>query len=849
MRTALLLSIATVPMACLPLGAVGTVLASACPAHRATETAAVAGTVRSPESDAGFGGERACWSGDPSACAGAARALGEAKSAATSMLPTCALGTSDLFGNGFEPGAAATGAQPWSDPATWGGAVPVAGQSVLIPAGRTVVLDVATPVLATLTVEGRLVGAIDRDIAVSANVIMVHGGEFRVGCAEQRHERMATITLVGPPSAANPHDMGTKVLGAMAGGRIELHGRSVTAWSRLAAPASAGSTTIRVADATGWRVGDRIVIASGSSNPDHAEVRTITAVNGAWLALDAALARPRPGERQVVDGRTLDLRTEVGLLTRNIVVQGDVESAATRFGGHVMVMAGSQARIDGVQFLRMGQFDRLGRYPLHWHLVGDAGGQYVRNAAVDGSFLRGIILHGTRGVLVESNVVHDSVGHNYVVEDAASVGNILRANLAVGNRLAFTTDPELVTQNDDQAANFWIRSARNTFVDNVAAGSAASGYWFDHTLDGPTTFRGNVAHSAAARGDHVVFNRQAGLLVENATEDPSVPALVFEDNLFHRNATGIWPTAEPGTAPQVHRRVVLADHDAGFPMVSEAVGARVVFEDPLFVGTSSGEPGFRQPPVHLQYGAAVDLVRPVYAHWGSTHLISANDIFADWQADFRISGARFIATSTDGLLAEGTVLQALDGSYVPAGTYVDGRWPQLAGPGSIAVTLGGKPLWRFSGPVGHAFLRLRAGGASVHGNAIHLVRNDGLRFAEANDFGYRVAYAPALSYRYESLPTAASEFGVRLDLVGALQRSDAGSPRAGVVLPLGGAPSSVFRPADAEEGWSTPGAGNALVAAATLAEFEASPLTRYHYDAATQRLHVMASERWVVVRR
>lgn len=796
-----------------------------------------------------------CWSGDERWCdatALPAEAYASArKSVPGSMLSTCARGSAaTIFADGFETGVAGNAMlQLWSDPATWGGTLPQAGQSVLIAPGRTVILDIATPALATLTVEGALIGAHDRDLALTAAIVMVHGGMFRIGCADDAFTRNASITLTGAPSTASPHGMGTKVLGAMGGGRIEMFGRPVTAWTRLAANSAVGATQIDVVDAGGWREGDRLVVASGSSEPNQAEVRTVAARVGNRLTLDAPLASARLGVLRSVDGRSLDLRTEVGLLSRNITIQGDAGSDATRFGGHVMTMAGSAIRVDGVRFLRMGQFDRLGRYPFHWHLVGDASGQFIRNSAIDGSFQRGVVIHETRNAEVSGNVAYDTVGHNYVVEDPLAIGNTLRNNLAVRNRIAFMTDPGLVPQNDDVASNFWIRAARNTFAGNVAAGAEGNGFWFDHTMDVPTNFRGNAAHSSAGRADHVVFNRQAGLLVENATESVVLPALVFEDNLFHRNKVGVWPTAEGDTLPQVHRRIVLADHASGFPMVSEAVGALIVFEDPLFVGSSAGLPTeFLQPPVQLQYGAAVDLIRPVYANFGTTHLVGANDIFTDWQADFRISGARFVATTPTERTAEGTVMLAVDDSYLPVGMYVDARFPQLAGPGATSVGIGEKTLLRFAQPVGHAFLRLRVGNATVHSDAVFLERSDGLRFNEPNGFGYRLAYGGGLSYRYESRPSAASEFGLRLDLVGAMQRESVGPPRTVLVLPAARAPLGVFRPANDEEGWVAPGPGNALLPAASLAAFLAEPLTRYWYDPISASLRFTASERWVVLR-
>ena len=52
----------------------------------------------------------------------------------------------------------------WSDPASWpGGKVPQAGDAVTIARDRNIVLDVSPPALRSLTVNGRLGFADDRD--------------------------------------------------------------------------------------------------------------------------------------------------------------------------------------------------------------------------------------------------------------------------------------------------------------------------------------------------------------------------------------------------------------------------------------------------------------------------------------------------------------------------------------------------------------------------------------------------------------------------------------------------------------------------------------------------------------
>ena len=85
----------------------------------------------------------------------------------------------------------------------------------------------------------------------------------------------------------------------------------------------------------------------------------------------------------------VDERAEVGLLSRDIVIQGAPTATRRNLGGHIMIMAGSIGRIEGTELRFMGQMGRLGRYPFHWHLTGHAPIDYLRFSSVWNSFHRG----------------------------------------------------------------------------------------------------------------------------------------------------------------------------------------------------------------------------------------------------------------------------------------------------------------------------------------------------------------------------------------------------------------------------------------------------------------------------
>src|SRR6202007_2054435 len=198
---------------------------------------------------------------------------------------------------------------------------------------------------------------------------------------------------------------------------------------------------------------------------------------------------------------------EVGLLTRNVVLQASADAAEPPFyGGHVRAMGASRMFVEGVEFQRMGQNLTLARYPIHWHLVGDAKGQYIRNASIHDTFNRCVTVHGTNNLRVENNVTYNTVGHCFFLEDGIEHGNQFIRNLAIQTKCHPTLDcvPTNLAANgergpdykdrrpsreasfhgghtllpsDNTVASFWITNPDNSFIDNVAAGSDQVGFW------------------------------------------------------------------------------------------------------------------------------------------------------------------------------------------------------------------------------------------------------------------------------------------------------------------------------------------------------------------------------------
>ena len=79
----------------------------------------------------------------------------------------------------------------------------------------------------------------------------------------------------------------------------------------------------------------------------------------------------------------------------------------------------------------MGQHLHLARYPIHWHINGDAPGQYIKNSAIHDTYSRCVTVHGTNYVSVENNVAYNTVGHCFFMEDAVEHDNQFVHNLGI----------------------------------------------------------------------------------------------------------------------------------------------------------------------------------------------------------------------------------------------------------------------------------------------------------------------------------------------------------------------------------------------------------------------------------
>ncbi|KAK3713284.1 hypothetical protein RRG08_043866 [Elysia crispata] len=299
-------------------------------------------------------------------------------------------------------------------------------------------------------------------------------------------------------------------------------------------------------DVTSWQPGDEVVVSSTDFNWRQYEVKTIVSCRECQpnqIRVDGGFKYTHFGE--VTYG--VDERAEVGLLSRNIRIEAELQkhcyshSAHEKylcslfhrdtFGGHVMIRRGSWARIEGVQLNHMGQQSLLGSYPLHFHLCDDVHGQYLRNNVVRDSNSRCFTIHGTNYLDASGNVCLNHLGHGVFLEDSVEQNNTIRHNLVIGTTygtLLFTdmhSDWCPVKQFCGLLASYWITHPNNAFTDNAAAGSDGSGMV--------------LTFSDRPLGPSLMRMKAKGLVREFSTRYMKVGE--FARNAMHSNhLSGLW---------------------------------------------------------------------------------------------------------------------------------------------------------------------------------------------------------------------------------------------------------------------------------------------------------------------
>uniref|UniRef100_A0A6I8N1M6 Fibrocystin-L n=1 Tax=Ornithorhynchus anatinus TaxID=9258 RepID=A0A6I8N1M6_ORNAN len=503
----------------------------------------------------------------------------------------------------------------WSSPFSWGGeSPPEEGSLVVITKGQTILLDQSTPVLKMLLIQGGSLIFDEADIELQAeNILISDGGILQIGTERAPFQHKAIITLHGHLRSPELPVYGAKTL-AVREGILDLHGRPIPViWTRLAETAEAGENTLVLQEAVMWNVGDEIIIATtgNSQSQRENEKRIIASISadGTVITLTSPLNYTHLAVSVTLpDGTLFEGRAEVGVLTRNILVRGSnniewndkippcpegfdsgefatqtclqgkfgEEMGSDQFGGCIMFHAPQPnrnlvtGRLEYVEVFHAGQAFRLGRYPIHWHLLGDLQFKsYVRGCAIHQTYNRAVTIHNTHHLLVERNVIYDIRGGAFFIEDGIEHGNILQSNLAV-----FVRQSSSLLNDDITPAAFWVTNPNNSIRHNSVAGGTHFGFWYrmNNHPDGPShdphicqkrvplgEFYNNTVHSQGWFGLWI-FEEYFPMQTGSCTSTIPTPAIFNALTTWNCRKGAEWVN---GGALQFHNFVVVNSADVG----------------------------------------------------------------------------------------------------------------------------------------------------------------------------------------------------------------------------------------------------------------------------------------------
>ncbi len=394
----------------------------------------------------------------------------------------------------------------WSNASTWNtGSVPQAGDDVRINRGHTVVYDRSSSnVLHSVLANGRLEFARDRNTLMEVGLLVTSNNEnFDINsnsCQEHagHHTQGGPVDseaaiVIGSPNNPIPENVTATIRLAYFddhdpscapgiishGGRMDFHGAPIDkTWVKLGATMQPGANTVTLAEPVDWKAGDQIIVTASEKDPTASRNSSLSFLKGDMVPQTEkfTINKISNGGRTLTLSGTLqfkhfggfnasDLRSEVGLLSRNVVIESRDPDGVR---GHTMYHTGGPGSISYAEFRHLGKEQTLGRYPIHFHLTKDARrGAYVKGVSVWDSANRWITIHGTEYMVVRDSVAYQSVGHGIFFEDGSEVYNLIENNLLVQSYQTDSIAGQAIDYDRNAGAAIWTANARNSFINNV----------------------------------------------------------------------------------------------------------------------------------------------------------------------------------------------------------------------------------------------------------------------------------------------------------------------------------------------------------------------------------------------
>ncbi|XP_010133111.1 PREDICTED: fibrocystin-like, partial [Buceros rhinoceros silvestris] len=304
------------------------------------------------------------------------------------------------------------------------------------------------------------------------------------------------------------------------------------AFTHLISSAHANDTRLLLQEPVDWQPGDEILVGrTGLGDAQQQEeMAVIESVNSTELYLRSPLRHSHTVGEGWVNGQSPPLRAVVALISRRVVVQGNVTMErmshlrhCTKAGGSrclykrserqlgsrdlgaIMVVEAfqgeaSRLQVEGVQFRQVGQAFQQYHSALSVSGNTQMADSYIRGCCVLDSFGQGLRLTGISNLSVDSNVFYNISGHGLLLGEGLEEGNRVSNNIVIG----LSGTDGLSNIETLSPAGIYVRAPANHIKGNTVS-AAGYGYLFHLFPEGPSkmpllSFSENIAHSCTRYG-------------------------------------------------------------------------------------------------------------------------------------------------------------------------------------------------------------------------------------------------------------------------------------------------------------------------------------------------------------
>ena len=406
----------------------------------------------------------------------------------------------------------------WSDPATWGGRVPVATDVVDISAGHVISYDLAQAAISGLNIGSSASLVFDplKNTVLESSGNIVNEGLLKMIPSSQsiihtlRFIKVVESNFVGGGMDVLSTDVG---LWVMNNGQLDLQGAAKTSWTRALDTVLGGTSNISLqAPPQGWAVGDQL-ITSPTAAPTVANFvsafddNQIKSISGSSVAISTPMAYTHPK----VNGMWT---AEVINVTRNVRIEGTPLGRA-----HIFIRSNKPQTLKYAWLRFMGPRkditgDRItelvkGRYALHFHHSMDGSrGSLVEGCVIRDTGNHSYVPHVSHGIVFKNNVAYNVTetpfwwDENDPSHDIVWDSNIVALSKFVSHSIAILTafDPGQFPPSLSSGGFLMGKGDDNVCINNVAVGctgdvGAGGAYNWEANSEGVWRFEGNMAHN------------------------------------------------------------------------------------------------------------------------------------------------------------------------------------------------------------------------------------------------------------------------------------------------------------------------------------------------------------------